>query len=57
MVILSPLAMSGSPPGFPQWLKNAVNEATGPVVYSVGTTAILGVLFALRRHVVNCGGG
>jgi len=52
MVILSPLAYSGSPPGFPFWLKDAVNAATGPVVYSVGTTAILAVLFVLRRWVV-----
>jgi Cytochrome b(C-terminal)/b6/petD len=52
MVILSPLAYSGSPPGFPFWIKDAVNQATGPVVYSVGTTAILAVLFIFRRQVV-----
>src|SRR5271163_1991447 len=52
MVILSPLAMSGSPPDIPHWIKGAVNQATGPVVYSVGTTAILAVLFVFRRFVV-----
>jgi hypothetical protein len=49
---ISPAAMSGSPPSIPVFIKQAVNEATGPVVYSVGTTAILAVLFAFREFFV-----
>jgi hypothetical protein len=52
MVILSPLAYSGSPPGIPFAIKDAVNWATGPVVYSAGTTGILAILFVMRRQVV-----
>ncbi len=50
---MAPMAMSGSPLGLPDWLKEAVNEATGPVAYSVGTTAILTVLFVFRRFFVD----
>jgi Cytochrome b(C-terminal)/b6/petD len=53
MVLMAPLAMSGSPVGLPEWLKLAVNDATGPVAYSVGTTSILAVLFIFRRFFVN----
>jgi Cytochrome b(C-terminal)/b6/petD len=52
MVICSPLAMSGSPPSIPVGIKDAINAATGPVVYSVGTTALLALLFAFRRFFV-----
>src|ERR1700722_8857774 len=52
LVILSPLAMSGSPPAIPSFVQDFVNWATGPVVYSVGTTAILAFLFVFRRFFV-----
>ncbi len=52
MVICSPLAMSGSPPALPAGVKTFVNWATGPVVYSVGTTALLAFLFVFRRFFV-----
>ncbi|HTU27729.1 MAG TPA: hypothetical protein VMF30_20120 [Pirellulales bacterium] len=52
MVILSSAAMGGSPPGIPPGIKDAVNAATGPVVYSVGTTALLALLFFFRREFV-----
>ena len=51
-VFVSPLAMSGSPPGLPPELKAAINDATGPVVYSVGTTALLLIAFLFRRFFV-----
>jgi hypothetical protein len=45
-------AMGGSPPGLPHSLRNAINEATGPVIYSVGTTALLALAFVFRRFLV-----
>ncbi len=51
-MVLSPLAMSGSPPSVPVFVQDFVNWATGPVVYSVGTTALLAFLFVLRRFFV-----
>ncbi len=38
--------MGGSPLGLPQAWRDAVNDATGPVVYSVGTTALLAIFFS-----------
>ncbi len=52
MVICSPAAMSGSPPAIPEFIRNFVDWATGPVVYSVGTTLILAVLFLGRSFFV-----
>ena len=52
LVAIGSAAMGGSPVGFPHALRDAVNAATGPVVYSVGTTAILAVLFFGRRFFV-----
>ena len=52
LVVLSPLAMSGSPLPIPTSIREAINWATGPVVYSVGTTSLLAVLFAFRRFFV-----
>lgn len=52
MVLMAPLAMSGSPLGLPEWFRMVVNDLTGPVIYSVGTTAILAVLFIFRRFFV-----
>lgn len=52
LTITAAASFSGSPPGLPAWFKQAVNEATGPVIYSVGTTAILLVLYFGRRFFV-----
>ena len=52
LVAIAPAAMSGSPPELPEWFKRGVNWATGPVVYSVGTTLMLVVLFIFRRFFV-----
>ena len=52
LVIFSSASLGGSPPGVPAGLKLMVNEATGPVVYSVGTTLILVVLFVFREFFV-----
>src|SRR5688572_26367399 len=51
-VILAPLAMTGYVPGVPAEAKNFVDAATGPVVYSVGTTVLLVVMFIFRRFFV-----
>jgi hypothetical protein len=54
-VLLAPLAMSKNPewvPQVPEFIRHAVNAMTGPVVYSVGTTAILVVLFIFRKFFV-----
>ena len=39
-------------PQLPEWFRNFVNESTGPVVYTVGTTAVLVVLYFLRPWIV-----
>jgi len=52
LVGVASIAMGGSPPGLPHGLRNVVNELTGPVIYSVGTTAILAVLYFGRRFFV-----
>jgi hypothetical protein len=52
LVAIASAAMGGSPPGLPESWRNAVNAATGPVVYSVGTTAVLAALFFSRRFIV-----
>jgi hypothetical protein len=52
MVIFSPAAGSGSPPGIPVFIRDFVDWATGPVVYSVGTTTLLAILFVFRRFFV-----
>jgi hypothetical protein len=54
-VIMAPLAMSGYEswvPGIPPEFRNLVDESTGPVIYSVGTTLLLLVMFAFRRFFV-----
>jgi hypothetical protein len=51
-VILAPLAMTGYIPGIPAEAKNFVDTATGPVIYSVGTTALLLFMFVFRRFFV-----
>jgi hypothetical protein len=52
LVAIASAAMGGSPLGLPAALRDAVNAATGPVVYSVGTTAMLAVLYLGRRFFV-----
>jgi hypothetical protein len=54
-VILASLAAGAnlsSMPQFPQAFRDFVNESTGPVIYSVGTTLVLVVLFLLRSWFV-----
>ncbi|MDZ4817860.1 MAG: hypothetical protein SGJ20_02695 [Planctomycetota bacterium] len=54
-MILAPLAMSTYPnwvPAFPKFFTDTVNNLTGPVMYSVGTTAILVILYVFRRFFV-----
>jgi hypothetical protein len=54
-VCLAPIAASGNGawmPSMPEALRDAINRGTGPVVYSVGTVAMLTVLFIFRRFFV-----
>jgi hypothetical protein len=54
-VILSPLAASAYPsmvPQLPQGLRDAVNWATSPTIYSVGTTVLLVFMYVFRRFFV-----
>jgi len=52
LVAVASAAFGGSPPGLPHSLREAVNAATGPVIYSVGTTAILALCYFFRRFLV-----
>ena len=55
-IIMSPLAWSGNGawmPSMPEWLREAINSGTGPVVYSVGTVVLLSILFVFRRFFVH----
>jgi hypothetical protein len=45
-------SLGHSPPGLPQGLRDHINAATGPVIYSVGTTAFLLLAFWFRRILV-----
>ena len=45
LVGVASAAMGGSPLPLPQSLRDQVNAATGPVIYSVGTTALLAVFY------------
>jgi hypothetical protein len=54
-VCLAPIAASGNGqwmPSMPEAWRDAINRGTGPVVYSVGTVAMLTVLFIFRRFFV-----
>jgi hypothetical protein len=54
-VILSPLAASAYPgmmPQLPQVLRDAVNWATSPTIYTVGTMVVLVVMYVFRRFFV-----
>jgi len=55
MMVLASLALSGSPglvPALPAWLRGLVNRLSGPVLYTLGTTALLTILFVFRRFFV-----
>ena len=52
LVAVASAAFGGSPPGLPHSLREAVNAATGPVVYSVGTTSLLALCYFFRRFLV-----
>ena len=49
---VSAIAWGGAPPELPQQVKNTIDWLTGPVIYSVGTTAMLLVLFVFRKFFV-----
>jgi hypothetical protein len=54
-VILSPLAMSGHPdwvPQFPHAVTETINWLTNPTIYTVGTIALLAILFLFRSFFV-----
>ena len=54
--LLSPFAWMGYGPwmpSLPEWLREGINRSTGPVVYSLGTVALLTVLFVFRRFFVH----
>lgn len=52
--ILAAVAGSGNTSlvSLPEWLREVINQSTGPVVYSVGTTIALVVLYLFRRFFV-----
>jgi len=55
MMILASLALQGSSalvPALPQWTRTLVNRLSGPVLYTLGTTALFTILFVFRRFFV-----
>ena len=55
MMILASLALSGSAdlvPGLPLSARNLVNKLSGPVLYTLGTTALFTILFVFRKFFV-----
>jgi hypothetical protein len=52
--ILAGIAGSGMTTiaSLPLWLREAINESTGPITYSVGTTIALVILFVFRAYFV-----
>jgi Cytochrome b(C-terminal)/b6/petD len=55
MMILASLALSGSAnlvPGLPLRVRNLVNTLSGPVLYTLGTTALFTILFVFRKFFV-----
>jgi hypothetical protein len=48
LVVISAAAMGGSPPTLPLSIRNFANWATGPVIYSVGTTVLLVIAYVAR---------
>jgi Cytochrome b(C-terminal)/b6/petD len=54
-MILSPLSLGGDAPyipGVPESIKAAIDQAAGPVTYTLGTTGILAALFLGRKFFV-----
>jgi len=52
---MAPLAASGNGnwmPSMPEAFRNAINQGTGPVVYSTGTVIMLVILYACRKFFV-----
>lgn len=55
MMVLASLALSGSAelvPALPQAARSLVNRLSGPVLYTLGTTALLTILFVFRSFFV-----
>jgi len=55
MLILASLALSASPalvPALPPAIRGVVNALSGPVLYTLGTTVLLVVLFVFRKFFV-----
>ena len=55
MMVLASLALSGSPgmvPALPAAVRSTVNSLSGPVLYTLGTMALLTVLFVFRGFFV-----
>ena len=55
MMILASLALSGSAdlvPALPLSARNLVNKLSGPVLYTLGTTALFTILFVFRKFFV-----
>ena len=55
MMVLASLALSGSPdmvPALPASARSLVNRLSGPMLYTLGTFALLTVLFVFRRFFV-----
>ena len=55
MMILASLALSASPalvPALPSGARSLVNALSGPVLYTIGTTVLLVVLFVFRKFFV-----
>ncbi len=55
MMVLCGLALTGSPslvPALPAGVRAAVNALSGPVLYTLGTTALLTVLYVFRKFFV-----
>ncbi|TWU23569.1 hypothetical protein [Bythopirellula polymerisocia] len=52
--VLAAIAGSGntSIASLPEWLREAINNSTGPVVYSVGSSAVLIILYLFRGFFV-----
>ena len=56
MLIFASLALSGSAtlvPSLPQEVRTLVNKMSGPVLYTLGTTALLTILFVFRKFFVH----
>jgi hypothetical protein len=54
-IALAPLAASGNGawmPSMPESIRNAINQSTGPVVYSTGTVIMLVILYTFRGFFV-----